>query len=93
MFEGLNVSVIENIKKRLRSELEDKELPGHRKEEVLSLISYAEDWIKEKRFKKRGVLENEKEIFLCYFLFNISYLFGRLQWNNRSSYGRYFIRK
>ena len=52
MFEGLNVSVIENIKKRLRSELEDKELPGHRKEEVLSLISYAEDWIKEKRFKK-----------------------------------------
>jgi len=54
MFEGLNVSVIENIKKRLKSELEDKELPGHRKEEVLSLISYAEDWIKEKRFKKRG---------------------------------------
>jgi len=56
MFEGLNVSVIENIKKRLRSELEDKELPGHRKEEVLSLISYAEDWIKEKRFKKGGYL-------------------------------------
>ncbi|PKP57762.1 hypothetical protein CVT91_09880 [Candidatus Atribacteria bacterium HGW-Atribacteria-1] len=52
MFEGLNVSVIENIKKRLRSELEDKELPGHRKEEVLSLISYAEDRTKEKRFKK-----------------------------------------
>jgi hypothetical protein len=54
MFEGLNVSVIEKIRKRLRSELKDKELPGHRKEEVLSLISYAEDWIKEKRFKKGG---------------------------------------
>ena len=26
----------------------------------------------------RGVLENEKEIFFCYFLFDISYIFVRL---------------
>jgi len=59
MFEDLNVSVIKNIKKHLSSELEDKELPGHRKEEVLSLISYAEDWIKKKRFNKKGYLRDE----------------------------------
>jgi len=52
MFEGLKISVIENIRERLRSELKDKELPFHRKEEVLSLISYADVWIKEKNLKK-----------------------------------------
>jgi len=49
MFENLDLETIENIKKRLKSELKDPELPKQRKEEVDSLIYYADSWIKEKK--------------------------------------------
>lgn len=48
MFVGLNRETIENIKYRLESELKDKEIPYQRKEEVISLIKYADVWIKDK---------------------------------------------
>lgn len=53
MFENLDIETIENITERLKVELEDPELPKQRKEEVNSLLYYADTWIKEKARKKR----------------------------------------
>jgi len=38
MFTGLDIEVIKTIKKRLETELKDKELPAQRREEVEALI-------------------------------------------------------
>ena len=40
---------LKKIKKRLQAELEDENLPGQRKEEVLSCLYYLDCWIKEKK--------------------------------------------
>ncbi len=48
MFTGTGLEVMEDIKKRLESELKDKDLPYQRKEEVESLIYYIDTWVKEK---------------------------------------------
>ena len=45
MFEKVSKKEIEDIKKRLESELEDKYLPFQRKEEVESLIIYLNIWL------------------------------------------------
>jgi len=45
MFEKVDIKEIKNIKKRLESELKDKDLPFHRKEEVESLIYYINTWL------------------------------------------------
>jgi hypothetical protein len=46
VFEKVSTEEIKNIKKRLESELEDKDLPFQRKEEVESLIHYINVWLK-----------------------------------------------
>jgi len=45
MFKKVSIKEIKNIKKRLESELEDKNLPFQRKEEVESLIYYINTWL------------------------------------------------
>ena len=42
---------LKKIKKRLQAELKDKNLPGQRKEEVLSYLYYLDCRIREKRSK------------------------------------------
>lgn len=56
MFSGLDISTINNIKKRLKSELQDKELPYHRKEEVNSLLYYINEWLRTKKLTKKEVI-------------------------------------
>jgi len=46
MFEKVDTKEIKAIKKRLESELEDKNLPFQRKEEVESLVYYINAWLK-----------------------------------------------
>ena len=46
MFKRVNTKEIESIKKRLQSELKDKDLPFPRKEEVKQLIYYINAWLK-----------------------------------------------
>jgi len=49
MFVGMNPQKLEEIKKRLKAELKDKNLPKQRKEEVLSYLYYISSWIIEKK--------------------------------------------
>jgi len=53
VFEKVNTKEIKNIKKRLGSELEDKNLPFQRKEEVVSLICHINDWLDERDYQER----------------------------------------
>ena len=45
MFEKVDTKEIKVIKKRLELELEDKNLPFRRKEEVESLITHLDTWL------------------------------------------------
>jgi len=45
MFEKVDTKEIKVIKKRLELELEDKNLPFQRKEEVESLITHLDTWL------------------------------------------------
>jgi len=49
MFVGMNPQKLEEIKKHLKAELKDKNLPKQRKEEVLSYLYYISSWIIEKK--------------------------------------------
>jgi len=51
MFVGMESKKLEKIKKRLKAELIDKELPGQRREEVNSYLLYINQCIKAKREK------------------------------------------
>ena len=53
MFEKVSTKEIENIKERLESELEDKNLPFQRKEEVKSLIYYLNTWLDWRDYQER----------------------------------------
>jgi len=53
MFQKVSIEEIENIKKRLESELEDKDLPFQRKEEVESLIYHINTWLKWRDYQER----------------------------------------
>ena len=53
MFEKVNTKEIKNIKKRLESELKDKDLPFQRKEEVESLLYYIDTWLEWRDYQER----------------------------------------
>ncbi|MCK4649376.1 hypothetical protein KAT51_07620 [bacterium] len=53
MFEKVNTKEIKVIKKRLELELEDKNLPFQRKEEVKSLIYYLNTWLDWRDYQER----------------------------------------
>jgi len=65
MFKKVSTKEIENIKKRLETELEDKFLPFQRKEEVKSLLNYLTTWLEWKDYQERKhykVLKSESGI-------------------------------
>ena len=53
MFQKVGTKEIKDIKERLESELEDKNLPIQRKEEVKSLIYYLNTWLEWKDYRER----------------------------------------
>jgi hypothetical protein len=53
MFKKVSKEEIEDIKKRLKSELEDKNLTFQRKEEVESLITHLDTWLFWKDYRKQ----------------------------------------
>jgi len=55
MFQGLDIEVLIEIEKRLRSELKDKSIPYQRKEEVESCLYY----IGEAKRVKKGFYANK----------------------------------
>ena len=54
MFVRMKAEKIKEIKERLEKELEEKDLPLHRRTEVESLIYYADAWIREKNKIEEG---------------------------------------
>jgi len=56
MFQGLDIEVLVEIERRLKAELEDKELPCQRKEEVESCLYH----IKEAKRVKKGFYTIDK---------------------------------
>jgi len=53
MFEKVSTKEIENIRKRLETELEDKNLPFQRREEVESLAHYLNTWLCWREYQER----------------------------------------
>ena len=53
MFEKIKTEEIKNIKERLESELNDKNLPFQRKEEVKSLLYYLNTWLDWRDYQER----------------------------------------
>ena len=53
MFEKVSTKEIEDIKGRLKSELEDKNLAFQRKEEVMSLLYHIDTWLDGRDYQKR----------------------------------------
>ena len=53
MFLKVNAKEIRNIKDRLEAELNDKNLPFQRKEEVKSLIYYLNTWLDFRDYRER----------------------------------------
>ena len=45
MFEKVSTKEIEKIKERLEAELEEKNLPFHREEEIGSLLVHIDTWL------------------------------------------------
>jgi len=48
MFRNQSIKTIESIKLRLKAELKDPELPKQRREEIDSILYYADMWTGEK---------------------------------------------
>ena len=69
MFKKVSTEEIENIKKRLKTELQDKDLPFFRRKEVESLLGYIDTWLEwrafqdKKRIKPCGTVIPEKDYF------------------------------
>jgi len=69
MFKKVDTKEIEGIKKRLEVELEDKNLPFQRREEVTALLNYIDTWLEwrsfqeKKRIKPTGTITPQKDIF------------------------------
>ncbi len=53
MFKNVSNKEIRDIKKRLESELEDKDLPFQREEEVRSLLFYINTWLEWREYRER----------------------------------------
>ena len=53
MFEKVDTKEIKVIKKRLELELEDKNLPLRRKEEVISLLYHLSNWLDWRDYQER----------------------------------------
>ncbi|MBA7531571.1 hypothetical protein ES705_23784 [subsurface metagenome] len=53
MFEKVSTKEIQNIKKRLETELEDKYLAFQRREEVESLIMHLSVWLEWRDYRNR----------------------------------------
>ena len=53
VFEKVSTKEIENIKERLKAELEDKNLPFQRKEEVMSLLYHLDTWLDGREYQER----------------------------------------
>ncbi|MBA7515712.1 hypothetical protein ES705_07755 [subsurface metagenome] len=53
MFEKVSTKEIKSIKERLETELEDKDLPLQRKEEVESLIFHIDTWLEWTDYRER----------------------------------------
>ncbi len=53
MFQKVTIKEIKNIRERLESELKDKYLPLHQKEEVESLIIHLNVWLEWRAYKER----------------------------------------
>jgi len=63
MFEKVDTKEIKVIKKRLELELEDKDLPFQRKEEVESLLTHIDTWLDWREYQEqehyREVIQSE----------------------------------
>ena len=59
MFGKVTTKEIEDIKERLKAELEDKNLPFQRKEEIMSLLYHLDTWLDGKDYQER---EHYREI-------------------------------
>ena len=53
LFERVNTKEIKNIKERLETELNDKDLPFQRKEEIESLIYHLNTWLDWRDYQER----------------------------------------
>ena len=53
MLEKIKIKEIRDIRTRLELELENKNLPFQRKEEVESLRNHIDTWLEEKEYKER----------------------------------------
>jgi hypothetical protein len=53
MFQKVSIKEIEKIKKRLETELEDKNLPFRRKEEVESFLCHIDAWLNWRDYQDR----------------------------------------
>jgi len=53
LFRKVSIKEIEKIKKRLEAELEDKNLPFQRKEEVESLVYHINTWLDWRNYQDR----------------------------------------
>ena len=53
MFKKVSTKEIEDIKERLKAELEDKNLPFQRKEEVMSLLYHIDTWLDGRDYQER----------------------------------------
>lgn len=53
LFQKVDTKEIKVIKKRLELELEDKDLPFQRKEEVMSLLYHIDTWLDGRDYQER----------------------------------------
>ena len=53
MFKKVSTKEIRDIKERLKAELEDKNLPFQRKEEVMSLLYHIDTWLDGRDYQER----------------------------------------
>jgi len=53
LFQKVSIKEIKNIRERLKSELEDKNLPFQRKEEVMSLLYHIDTWLDGRDYQER----------------------------------------
>ena len=53
MFQKVSTKEIENIRERLKTELNDKNLAFQRKEEVISLLYHLDTWLEGRAYQER----------------------------------------
>ena len=60
MLEKVDIKEIQNIKERLKAELEDKDLPFQRKEEVESLVFHLNTWLDWRGYQEKKAITRTK---------------------------------